>query len=206
MFKSRQKGFGLVGKGVADSMLNHLTTPARKQASGLFVSLAMLVGMLGFSPVTFAYFDKGQACYAEHRYDCALKWFRIAAKGDDHRAQYHLGRMYQLGQGVAKDYKESLHWYRLAADQGHARSQMHVGLMYAYGFSVKQDYKEALKWYELASNQGDPAAQYALANMYLVGQGVKPNVDVAKRLFSKSCLNGYKGGCDKFQSLSGQGY
>jgi uncharacterized protein len=35
-------------------------------------------------------------------------------------AQYNLGVMYAIGQGVPEDDAEAVKWYRKAAEQGHA--------------------------------------------------------------------------------------
>ena len=42
-----------------------------------------------------------------------------AQKGDA-KAQFNLGYIYDIGQGVPRDYAEAVKWYRLAADQGNA--------------------------------------------------------------------------------------
>ena len=49
----------------------------------------------------------------------------ISLAGDqgDVGAQFSLAQMYESGEGVIQDNKESAKWYHLAADQGHARAQ-----------------------------------------------------------------------------------
>jgi TPR repeat protein len=48
----------------------------------------------------------------------AVKWFRKAAEQGHAKAQYALGRSYEMGLGVVADYEEAAKWYRKAAEQG----------------------------------------------------------------------------------------
>ena len=59
--------------------------------------------------------------------------------------QYNLGVMYNEGEGVPLDDKESVKWYRLAAEQGDAQAQSNLGVMYDNGEGVPEDDKEAVK-------------------------------------------------------------
>jgi hypothetical protein len=70
--------------------------------------------------------------------------------------------MFELGQGVARDYAEALRLYGLAAAQGHAVAQFHLGSMFAKGRGVAQDYAEAVRWYSLAAAKGVAKATAAL--------------------------------------------
>ena len=49
----------------------------------------------------------------------AVKWFHKAAEQGNATAQYNLGRMYQNGEGVTRDFAEARRWYQKAAAQGH---------------------------------------------------------------------------------------
>ena len=79
---------------------------------------------------------------------------RLAEQGDT-EAQYNLGRIYNKGEGVTKNYKEAFKWYSLAANQGDASAQYSLGNMYLDGKGVIQDDKEAYKWFLLACVYGD---------------------------------------------------
>jgi len=102
----------------------------------------------------------------------AAKLLRPLAEQGLAQAQFNLGMMYALGNGVPQDYTEAVKWHRLAAKQGHANAQFNLGLMYAKGNGVPQDYKEAAKWYQLASEKGIAEAQDNLGSMYSKGNGV----------------------------------
>lgn len=75
---------------------------------------------------------------------------QIARKGDA-KAQYSLGRIYDRGEGVSKDYKEAVRWFQLSAAQGYAPAQHNLGVMYAMGQSVPQDDIQAYMWLSLAA-------------------------------------------------------
>lgn len=52
--------------------------------------------------------------------DAPLNLDELKAKAEkgDPKAQYELGRMYELGRGVSKDFVEAYKWLHLAAEQG----------------------------------------------------------------------------------------
>jgi TPR repeat protein len=53
----------------------------------------------------------------------AVRLYRLAAAQGHAYAQYHLGHMFEIGQGVAQDRAEAIRWFRLAAAQGNAIAQ-----------------------------------------------------------------------------------
>ena len=75
--------------------------------------------------------EDGLAAYVKQKYSLALQKFRSAADQGSANAQFCLGVMYGLGQGVAVDPVVALRWYRLAAQQGLAVAQHNVGNAYA---------------------------------------------------------------------------
>jgi TPR repeat protein len=62
--------------------------------------------------------------------------------------------MYDSGQGVTQDYKQTVKWYRKAAEQGDVRAQYSLGSMYRLGRGVTQDYKSAHMWYNISAANG----------------------------------------------------
>jgi TPR repeat protein len=75
---------------------------------------------------------------------------REAEQGDA-EAQFSLGVMYFIGDGVEQSYEEAAKWYEKAADQGVRKAQSSLGTMYYAGDGVEQSYEEASKWYEKAA-------------------------------------------------------
>lgn len=52
----------------------------------------------------------------------AANWFQMAAEQGDSNAQFNLGVMYELGNGVTQDINRAIRWYHLAAQQGHVEA------------------------------------------------------------------------------------
>ena len=78
---------------------------------------------------------------------------RVRAEQGDAEAQYNLGLIYAIGEGVPQDDAETVHWYRLAADQGHASAQVSLGRRYENGVGVPQDYVQAHTWHNLVASR-----------------------------------------------------
>ena len=74
------------------------------------------------------------------------------------KAQFNLGLIYDIGDGVLENDAEAVRWYRLAADQGNARAQQNLGAMYADGEGVPEDDVLAYMWWNLAAAQGNATA------------------------------------------------
>jgi len=63
-------------------------------------------------------FEDGGAAYQRGDYATAMRlWLPLADKGNAF-AQYAIGAMYKLGQGVPRDNAQAALWCRKAADQG----------------------------------------------------------------------------------------
>jgi TPR repeat protein len=68
----------------------------------------------------------------------AFSWFYNAAHQNYCMAQYQLGYMYHIGQGVHQTYQESMHWYLKAADNGHTEVVNRIGCFYKDGLGCKK--------------------------------------------------------------------
>ncbi len=115
-------------------------------------AVLVLVGLLGATPRAEAG-PLEDALDAQMRgdYATALKLFRPAAEAGDPYAQFSLGFMYNIGQGVPQNYAEAARWYRRSAEQGYASAQTDLGNMYATGHGVPKDLVHADLWYSLAA-------------------------------------------------------
>ncbi len=96
-------------------------------------------------------FEDGLAAYAQQKYPAALQKFKRAAAKGSAGAQFYLGVMHGLGEGVAHDPVAELGWYRLAAEQGLAVAQFNLGNAYSSGQGVAPDVAEAVRWYRRAT-------------------------------------------------------
>lgn len=97
---------------------------------------------------TDAYRIAGNAAYDKRDYSTAFSDYRIAAAGDDARAQLDLSGMYNQGRGVPQNYMKGFEWDRLSARQGDVLAQMVLARDYMQGNSVVPiDSVKAYKWY-----------------------------------------------------------
>jgi TPR repeat protein len=75
----------------------------------------------------------------------------------------HLGVMYTLGKGVAKNEAEGARFYARAAQAGDPEGQYALGLAYLAGRGVAQSDSLGLTWLQRAAAQGHEAARQELA-------------------------------------------
>ncbi len=113
-----------------------------------------------------------------------------AAERGDAAAQFHLGLMYDLGDGVTEDNDVAMHWYQKAAEQGEVRAQVNLGSMYERGDGVSQDYVAAFNWYKKAAELGFAMAQYNVGLMYDLGRGVPEDKFMAVHWYQNSARQG----------------
>lgn len=97
--------------------------------------------------------------YQHGDYAAAFRAFRPIAEQGYAKAQYTLGLMYDMGQGVPQDYGEAMKWYRKAAEQGVAESQHNLGLMYYGSQGVSKNYVLAHMWFSVAAMNGHKKSQ-----------------------------------------------
>ena len=134
---------------------------------------------------------KGQRAYRAGKYDRALKSFRKASDDGNTVADWYLGHMYRLGQGVPRNDAMAYSYYSRVADSydpdepDQNRLRIAVDAMVRLAdyqregigeASVKSNPAAAARSYlKIATAYGHPAAQYALGVMNIKGQGVKRN-------------------------------
>lgn len=68
-------------------------------------------------------------------------------------AQYRLGRMYELGLGVAPNTNTAFHYFQLAANQGSIEGCVAIAYYYAKGIATEISEQKALHYYNLAARQ-----------------------------------------------------
>jgi TPR repeat protein len=79
----------------------------------------------------------------------AVEWYRKAAERGHPDAQYNLGFMYLLGEGLSSDPEVGLRWLRRSADQGEGIAFRLLADLYRHGYyGVPLDIKQADYWDE----------------------------------------------------------
>ena len=100
-----------------------------------------------------------QAAYDKGDFEDAFKQFLGMAQEGNALAQSSTGVMYDMGQGVAKDYDKAVEWYKKSAEQGNQFGQFNLGTMYYMGTGVPKDMVNACKWFALSTRQGNGQAR-----------------------------------------------
>lgn len=121
-------------------------------------------------------------------------------------AQYNLGHMYEVGQGVEANLEEAVQWYRKAAEQGNARAEIRLGLMHLNGEGVEKDAVKAAEYLTKAAEKGYAEAQYNLGLLYMKGEGVAQDMALAKELFRKAAMQKHEKAKELYFKLRKDGY
>jgi hypothetical protein len=133
-------------------------------------------------------YETGSAAYDAGDYDKARRiWQPLAEKGDV-RSQRGMGKLYEKGRGVERDFATAFKWYRPAAEKGDAESQYRLSVGYGYGLGgVKKDEAKAMEWLRKAAENGQKRAQRSLAKGYEDGlNGLPRDPEKAKYWYDRS--------------------
>ena len=86
----------------------------------LLLCIALLRVCVGVRPVTAEDVDTADCFKTDVALATQFVACRAAAEAGNVGAQFNLGYMYNVGQGVPQDYTEAAKWYRRAAEAGDA--------------------------------------------------------------------------------------
>lgn len=132
-------------------------------------------------------YQSGASAFDAGQYDKARELWTPLAENGDARAQYAIGRLYEKGKGVERDFAQAFVWYRKAAEKNHPDSQYRLAVGYAYGLGTKKDEAEALSWLRKAANNNQKRAQKVLAQAYEEGRlGLTADPKQAKYWYDKA--------------------
>ena len=148
-------------------------------------------------PVNAGPFEDGQAAYGRGDYATAMRLWRPLAEQGYANAEYHVGLMYEMGEGVPQDATEAALWYRDAAAQSHPMAQNNLGLMYQEGRGVAQDDAEAINWFRLSAQQNHYSAQFNLGLIYENGRGVPQDYPEATKWYRMAAKQSHAGAQNK---------
>lgn len=117
------------------------------------------------------------------------------ANGGNAVAQFRLGMLHYLGQGVPEDERQAVIYWKKAAAQGSVEAMYHLGSAYLFGTqaarTVPDPDREAATWYFQAASAGHPDAQYHLGLLFLAGKGVIDSRIEAARWMRKAAAQGH---------------
>ncbi len=146
--------------------------------------------LLLFSTLAHAGLAEGLAASRNGDYEIAFQELEPEAKRGNAEAQYHLGVMYDAGQGVPQDAGKGFRWYLNAAELGHKQAQYNAAVMYNEGRGTTVNPALALQWFSKAAQQGSADAQFSLGVMYANGATVKQDYAQAATWYRKAAQQG----------------
>ena len=95
-------------------------------------------------------------------------------------AQYYLGVMYYLGDGVTKDTEEGTKWSKKTALQGDIYAAHNFGITIHKGIAVPVDLQESVKWLRMGAENGYVLSQDLLGLIYLSDDSLKDHEEALK--------------------------
>ncbi len=102
----------------------------------------------------------GYAAYQARNYAEAQRLFRRCSDLGDQNCMYYLGKMYENGLGVSRDYQAAQSWYTKAAGRGYFWALYSIGLLHMTGGpGIPQDCNVAREWFQKAAAAGNARAQ-----------------------------------------------
>lgn len=104
----------------------------------------------------------------------AFECYTIAAEKGSSEAQYCLGVMHLMGQGIPQDDSQAAIWFRAAAEKSHMQAQHNLAILLDTGRGLPKNTELATSYYRAAALQGDDHAQVALGKRYHSGTGCLP--------------------------------
>ncbi|MDR2892023.1 MAG: sel1 repeat family protein [Deltaproteobacteria bacterium] len=98
-----------------------------------------------------------------------------AEKGNS-GAMLTLGRFYEQGIGIARNYTKAMEWYEKAAKTGQPEGYYNLGVCFEIGIGVTADASRAFIHYQKAADLGLAQAMYKLSSLCIAGIGTSKDV------------------------------
>lgn len=149
----------------------------RKHAIGALCAVA-----LSATAVCAGALADGMEAYRSGDFEGAAKLWVPLARAGDPLAQFNMGILHDLGQGVDRDAAAAAEWFRRAAEAGDPIAAYNLGMMLAAGRGVEADPAAAAAWFSFAAERGHTAAMLSLSVLYANGRGVARDLSEALRL------------------------
>lgn len=92
--------------------------------------------------------------YSNCEYRKGLAYTRVSAQLEYAKAQYDLGKIYEMGELVTRDYNQALSWYQKAMDKDLADAFFSAACLYYFGYLGKTNYRKAYVLCRLAADKG----------------------------------------------------
>jgi TPR repeat protein len=153
-----------------------------RQFSIFVSSILLCAGLSAAADLTSA-----KHAYEQKNFATAFKELTPLAEQGNADAQFLLGKMYWMGQGVLKDDAQAMKWLKASATQGNADAQFFVG---SYYLLPHRDIAEGLRWLRLSAEQGNQDAQLLLGKTYMGGARELPRDPVQGEMWLRLAAKG----------------
>lgn len=129
----------------------------RKFFVRLFVPLFITLSTAGMgSQPALADLDTGLMAYASGDFETAAREFGLLSEKGEKAGLYHMGLLYEEGQGVAKQFDRAVTCYTKAAQQGYVDAYFALGEIYLHQPGGQKDRIKAYYWLGMAAKHGHP--------------------------------------------------
>jgi len=131
-------------------------------------------------------YDDGLTALWHKDYVGARQYLLRAAEAGDAGAAYEMWRLYQYGQGGARDEKQALQWLLVAAYLKLPAAQMDLAELYSARDDIPHAAEHAVYWWKSVASAKQPVAYFRLGQAYEAGRGVKENYKQAQAYYRQA--------------------
>jgi len=149
------------------------------------------------------WFDRGEQGLSVD-YEKAFHWYKQAGEQGHTEAQFAVGLLYNLGQGVDHDDVMAANWFLRAANAGLDDAQFNLGLMLYLGEGIGSNHEDAARWFTKAAEQGHTKAQFNLGVMFANGEGVQADAVETAKWWTLAAMQGHAGAAELLDSVREQ--
>lgn len=109
-----------------------------------------------------------------------VTWYLADAQAGDAEAQYQLGYLYEVGNGVKRDNHTAAKWYQKASQQQHEGAQLRLGMMALLELGDAKNLSDGLgdgiALIRESAENGSRIAEYLIKEVYGVANTELPNI------------------------------
>lgn len=133
---------------------------------------------------------RGLEAYNRKDFEDAYRiWLPLAEAGNA-EAQFRVGFLFNLGEGVDQDFAESKYWYELSSVQNHRGAIVGLGNIHINGIFGDKNRKYGAELLEKATFMGSATAPFLLGLAYDLGKGFPIDKNESHRLYNLSFNRG----------------
>jgi hypothetical protein len=141
--------------------------------------------------------QQATALWNQKQYSDAFHLFNQACIGGEANSCYHLGLMYDLGQGLQRDPSRAAAFYSKSCSSGNGAACYHLGMLRDYKpGSAACNSPALIPTASRDCDSGNAMSCTMLGYSYSYGCGVAQDTEKGRQFLSKGCSLGYERACD----------